>query len=150
MVDEAVSPDSGLNLPDNGVGRTVGPLTITLPADPAYLAIGRGQLRDWLTAVGLDAEFVADVLLAVGEATANATEHATVGATEPVNITVTAALEGDTLRLTVFDTGRWKPATVSSGHRGHGIHLMNALVDLVELTTATTGTTVSMTKKLAR
>lgn len=141
MVDEAVSPDSGVSLE---------PLTITLPADPAYLAVSRGQLRDWLTAAGLDPESVADVLLAVGEATANATEHATVGATEPVSVTVTAALEGDTLRLAVFDTGRWKPATVSTGHRGHGIHLMNALVDFVELTTTPAGTTVSMTKKLDR
>lgn len=142
MVDEALSPDPGISAP--------APLRVTLPADPASLAISRGQLRDWLTAVGLDAEATADVLLAVGEATANATEHAPVGATEPVNVTVTAAVEGDTLLLTVFDTGRWKPATVSSGHRGHGIHLMNALVDSVELTTSQAGTTVSMSKELAR
>lgn len=142
MVDEALSPDRGLNAP--------APLRITLPADPASLAISRGQLRDWLSAAGLDAEAIADVLLAVGEATANATEHATVGATEPVEVTVTAAFEGDTLLLTVFDTGRWKPATVSAGHRGHGIHLMNALVDSVELTTSQAGTTVSMIKELSR
>lgn len=142
MVDEALGPGSGLSAP--------APLHITLPADPASLAISRGQLRDWLRAAGLDAEDTADVLLAVGEATANATEHAPVGATEPVEVTVTAAFAGDTLRLTVFDTGRWKPATVSSGHRGHGIHLMNALVDSVELTTSQAGTTVSMIKELSR
>lgn len=150
MVDEAVSPDSGVSSPDNPRGPVPDPLSITLPADPSCLAISRGQLRDWLTAAALDAEAVADVLLAVGEATANATEHATVNAPEPVHITVTAALEGDMLRLTVFDTGRWKPAAVSAGHRGHGIHLMNALVDSVELTTSLAGTTVSMTKELSR
>lgn len=153
MVDEALSLGDCVSLPLNGSAggcRPPEPLTSTLPADPASLAICRNQLRNWLTAAGLDAESAADVLLAVGEATANATEHAVVGATGPVDITVTAELDGNLLRLTVLDTGRWKPATVSPGHRGHGLHLMTALVDSVELITTQAGTTVSMTKELPR
>jgi anti-sigma regulatory factor (Ser/Thr protein kinase) len=126
------------------------PLTITLPAHPASLAISRAKLREWLAAAGLSSESVADILLAVGEATANATEHAVLGATEPVEICLTAAIHGDVLELSVSDNGRWKPASASSGHRGHGMHLINALADTVELRTGAEGTTVSMTKELSR
>jgi anti-sigma regulatory factor (Ser/Thr protein kinase) len=126
------------------------PLSVTLPAHPDSLAVSRAQLREWLIAAGLDSESVADVLLAVGEATANATEHAVVGAAGPVAICMTAAMNGDVLALSVSDNGRWKPASVSSGHRGHGMHLINALVDTVELRTAMDGTAISMTKELSR
>jgi len=153
MVGEALSPDGGLCTPSGPeTAGTFGalPLTVTLPAHPDSLAVSRGQLREWLVAAGLDSESVADVLLAVGEATANATEHAVVGASAPVEICLTAALNGDVLQLSVSDNGRWKPASVSSGHRGHGMHLINALVDTVELRTGLEGTTVSMVKELSR
>ncbi len=124
------------------------PLTVTLAAHPAGLAVSRGQLRRWLAAAGVDAESSADILLAVGEATANATEHAVVGADHDVAITVTATITGSRLWLTVLDNGVWKPAPASSGHRGHGIPLINALVDSAELTTTPEGTTVEMVKEL--
>jgi anti-sigma regulatory factor (Ser/Thr protein kinase) len=124
------------------------PLTVTLAAQPAGLAVSRGQLRRWLVAAGVDTETAADVLLAVGEATANATEHAVVGVNREVAITVTATITGSRLRLTVSDDGVWKPAPASPGHRGHGIHLIHALVDSAELTTTPEGTTVAMVKEL--
>lgn len=124
------------------------PMSITMPASPPNLAVSRGLLREWLADAGVDPESCADVLLAVGEATANATEHSVLGADREVLLTVTAALDGDMLELTVSDDGRWKPAAVSQGHRGHGIHLINALVDSVDLTTTPAGTTVSMRKEL--
>lgn len=125
-----------------------GPMTITLPASPSNLAVSRGRLREWLAEAGVDAESKADVLLAVGEATANATEHAVGAAAHDVRLTVTAAFTGNLLQLSVSDDGRWKPPAASQGHRGHGIALMNALVDSVELTTDTGGTTVTMRKEL--
>lgn len=126
------------------------PLSVTLPAAPESLSVSRGKLRAWLAASGLDAETCADILLAVGEATANATEHAVVGASGPVAITMDARFEPGALLLSVSDNGQWKPASSSNGHRGHGIHLMNALVNSVELTTAPQGTTVTMVKDLPR
>ena len=48
----------------------------TLPASPERLAGLRRQLRGWLAAVGADDDAAADVLLACGEAAANAVEHA--------------------------------------------------------------------------
>jgi len=124
------------------------PLTITLAAEPASLAVSRGRLRRWLASAGVDTEVGADVLLAVGEATANATEHAVLGANRDVIITVTAALSSRCLRLAVSDNGVWKSVTGLPGHRGHGIRLINALVDSAELVTTAEGTTVEMVKEL--
>lgn len=126
------------------------PLSITLPADPRSLAVSRGRLREWLNSSGLDPETCADVLLAVGEATANATEHAVVGATGDVQISLDACFEPDALLVSVSDNGLWKPAAESPGHRGHGIHLMNALMNSVQLTKTQQGTTVTMVKEVPR
>lgn len=124
------------------------PITVTLPALPDNLAVVRGRLRQWLAQAGVDPESCADVLLAVGEATANAVEHAVIGADHPVTLAVTAARSGNLLLLTVSDDGRWKPVTEPQGYRGHGMHLINALVDSVELTATAGGTTVQMLKEL--
>lgn len=124
------------------------PMTITLPAVPDSLAVVRGRLREWLAQAGVDPEFSADVLLAVGEASANAVEHSVVGTEHPVTMDVRAALCGNMLVLTVSDNGRWKPSTEPQRYRGHGMHLINALVDSVELTATAGGTTVQMLKEL--
>ena len=155
---ESMHPDQ---VADEVIGRLAGPgvaavlyrhppepLTVTHSAHPSGLAVSRGRLRRWLATAGVDPETSADVLLAAGEATANATEHAVVGTTRDVTITVTAAVTGGRLRLTVSDDGVWKPPPASSGHRGHGVHLINALVDRAELTTTPEGTTVAMVKDL--
>ncbi len=126
------------------------PLSITMPADQSALAVSRGLLREWLSVAGLDVEAAADVLLAVGEATANSTEHSVLAAPGPVEITLDARFSGSALRLTVSDNGCWKTAAASSRHRGHGMLLMKALVDSVELSTGPQGTTVAMVKELPR
>jgi anti-sigma regulatory factor (Ser/Thr protein kinase) len=130
------------------------PLTVTLPALPGSLAVVRARLREWLAQARLDPESCADVLLAVGEATANAVEHSVVGADRPVLMDVRATLCGNLLALTVSDNGRWKDNgsrrsdAESRAFRGHGMHLINALVDSVELTANADGTTVQMLKEL--
>lgn len=124
------------------------PITLTLPAVPANLAVFRERLREWLSRVGVGPEASADVLLAIGEATANAAEHSVVGSEGPVTLSVSVAMTGNRLSLRVSDDGRWKPAAVARGYRGHGMHLINALVDSVELTATPDGTTVDMTKEL--
>lgn len=126
------------------------PLEMTVPAAPANLATVRNQLRHWLAFTGVDAETAADSLLAVGEAASNATEHSVVGTRHAVDLTVSAAVDGDRLRFTVADNGCWKPPPNAPGHRGHGIRLINALVDDAELMTDEQGTTVEMVKDLRR
>lgn len=124
-----------------------GPMSVTVPADPASLAVIRSELRHWLAVAGVDSETAADTLLAVGEAASNATEHSVLGADHDVELTVDAVVSGDRLLFTVADNGRWKPPPESPGHRGHGIRLINALVDDADLVTGAQGTTVQMIKE---
>lgn len=131
------------------------PLTVTVEAVPANLAVLRDRLLDWLASVDVGPETTADVMLAVGEATANAAEHARTGAVPTVQMTVHAEVDGHGLNLVVSDngrwkdSGRWKSATAAPGHRGHGLRLIEALVDSHEVTTTEDGTTVTMRKELA-
>lgn len=125
-----------------------GPLQLTLPARPASLAVIRGRLRRWLALAGVDPETSADALLAVGEATANATEHSAAGVSHEVELTVHAAIAGERLRFIVSDNGCWKPARSFPRHRGHGIKLIEALVDAADFTTGERGTTVEMLKEV--
>lgn len=122
-------------------------MSVTVPADPASLAVIRSELRHWLAVAGVDSETAADTLLAVGEAASNATEHSVLGADHDVELTVDAVVSGDRLLFTVADNGRWKPPPESPGHRGHGIRLINALVDDADLVTGAQGTTVQMIKE---
>jgi PAS domain S-box-containing protein len=123
-------------------------LTLRSPARPASLALIRDRLRRWLPAAAINADTAEEVLLAVGEAAANATEHATQDATHQVELTVTARLTKAGLALTVADDGHWHEPSASQANRGHGIALMNALVDTVEITATGHGTTVDMLKEL--
>lgn len=123
-------------------------LTLRSPARPASLAIIRERLRRWLPAAAINADIAEEVLLAVGEAAANATEHSTRDATHQVELTVTAQLTHAGLAVTVADDGHWREPCASEDHRGHGIALMNTLVDVVEIKSSGHGTTVDMLKEL--
>ncbi|HZQ31678.1 MAG TPA: SpoIIE family protein phosphatase [Mycobacterium sp.] len=123
-------------------------LTLRSPARPASLATIRAHLRRWLPAAAVSTDTAEEVLLAVGEAAANATEHATRGVAHDVELTVTAQLTKRGLALAVTDDGQWHQSSRATADRGHGIALMNALVDSVEITATGQGTTVEMLKEL--
>jgi len=130
--------------------RGPAPLRIRLPAIPASLAVVRTHLRTWLPTAAVNAPSAADVLLAVGEAAANAVEHAVRGAGRDVVLEVTARATATGLALTVEDNGRWHtpPSLSARGQRGYGSRLMSALVDTVTITPTPRGTTVEMHKEL--
>lgn len=136
------------NVPGAGA-QSPPPLQIRLPAIPASLGVVRDHLRSWLPAASVTPAVAAEVLLAVGEATANAVEHAVRGAAHAVELEVTARATDTGLTLTVKDNGRWhtSPPNVR-GRRGHGSKLMRALVDTVTITPTPHGTTVEMRKEL--
>ncbi len=123
-------------------------LSMRSPAEPATLATIRDRLRRWLPAAAINPDTAEEVLLAVGEAAANATEHARKDVKHPVELTVTARLTKAGLSLTVADDGLWAEPSTSEANRGHGIALMHALVDAVEITANSHGTTVDMLKEL--
>ena len=119
----------------------------TLPASPEKLAGLRRELRGWLATVGTDDDTAADVLLACGEAAANAVEHAFPD--EPGELTVELRLSaGRGLTLRVADTGRWRRVP-APGDRGRGLPLMHAVMDSVRVEPGEGGTVVTMRRRLA-
>jgi PAS domain S-box-containing protein len=135
------------------------PLTVQVSADdPSCLALLRAKLRLWLPAAGIGRREAGDIMIAAGEATANAVEHATAdrrAGSAPVQITFTARAAHTMIQLTVADTGSWRPPPAdreqpAPGTRGHGIIFMHALMDDVTIDPSAHGTTVTLTKDLKR
>jgi serine phosphatase RsbU (regulator of sigma subunit)/anti-sigma regulatory factor (Ser/Thr protein kinase) len=133
------------------------PLNVQVLADdPSRVAWLRATLRQWLPAAGVGSREATDILIAAGEATANAYEHATAGrpaGAAPVQITLTARATHTAVQLTVSDTGSWQlpppdREQAAPGTRGHGIIFMHALMDDVTIDPSPHGTTVNMTKDL--
>ena len=129
--------------------RRPGPLELRFPADLDQFAPVRASLRQWLGRCDLSVRTAQDVLVAAGEACANAFEHGS-GAAAGQQISLTAAVTATDLYLTVSDSGRWKDSDPVAGrYRGHGIPLMRALMSQVTITTTDGGTTVHMRLRIA-
>ena len=133
------------------------PLTVQVSADdPSCLALLRARLRQWLPAAGISPGPATDIMIAAGEAAANAFEHATAGRpadAAPVQIALTARAAHTAVQLTVADTGSWQSPPAdreqpAPGTRGHGVIFMHALMDDVTIDPSAHGTTVTMTKDL--
>jgi PAS domain S-box-containing protein len=122
------------------------PLDIKVPAEPSYLAETRAALKDWLHMAGVDADQSLKVLIAAGEALANAIEHGHRNTKGFVRLRATAL--ADRLHVTVADAGSWKTPVVAA-HRGRGISLMRALMQDVSIHPLDDGTTVHMQAKIA-
>ena len=129
--------------------RQPAPLDLDFPADVAQLAGSRTALRGWLDSAGVPADQALDILIAAGEALANAIEHG--HRDDPGGrVRLRAVATADQLHLTVIDSGSWKtPDEVPPPHRGRGIALMRALMQDVSIESAPTGTTVHMNARIA-
>jgi anti-sigma regulatory factor (Ser/Thr protein kinase) len=127
--------------------RQPGPLEVELPAEASHLASTRAALKGWLSAAGVDADQTLKVLIATGEALANAIEHGHRLPT-PGTISLRATALADRVHVTVVDAGTWKPP-VAAAHRGRGIALMRALMQDVTIQSRATGTTVHMYSRIA-
>ncbi len=125
--------------------RHPAPLEMTFRAEPGQLHGARNALRTWLGQCGLSTTLAQGVLLAVGEACANAIEHAYRDEVrQHVRVRVESA--GDTgLLVTVADTGTWKtPIADPAAKRGRGTAIMQTMMDEVAILPDPTGTTVTM------
>ena len=125
--------------------RHPAPLDLVFPAEADRLATVRQALREWLAACGLKPLTVQNILVAAGEACANAVEH---GYRDdpggPVRLQAEATAEN--IRLTVTDSGVWKqPDSEAGSLRGRGLVLMRAMMSRVAITPGTDGgTTVTL------
>jgi PAS domain S-box-containing protein len=124
-----------------------GPLELDLPADPVRLRALRRAVHAWGADTGLRAELVDDLLLAVGEAAANAVEHAYPPG-RPGRVAIRLAVEAGTVAATVRDEGTWRPPPPDPGFRGRGLQMIRGLGDDVSVDPGPVGTTVRFRLRL--
>jgi anti-sigma regulatory factor (Ser/Thr protein kinase) len=119
-------------------------LRLRLPAEPDVLAQLRQALRRWLRSHGAHAEDVAAITLAVGEAAANAIEHAY--APGRAIFEIEAMHASGTVTLSVRDTGRWRRPRGTQ--RGRGLMMIEKSVDELDVRVTASGTEVLMRRRL--
>ncbi|WP_127502704.1 SpoIIE family protein phosphatase [Actinoplanes solisilvae] len=130
--------------------RHPGPLELDFPAEATRLAPLRTSLRTWLARCGVDPTTTQNVLVAVGEACANAIEHGHRQLPGGL-IRLRAAATAHDLHMTITDSGIWKtPQPAANPHRGRGFTLMRALMSEVTVTTGAAGTIVGLQARIPR
>ena len=120
-----------------------------LPAAFTEMAAARERLRRWLEHAVPDPAAAAKILLATGEALANAIEH---GSDRDPDRTVTIeAFAAAGVTVTIGDTGHWTEDTTASpgAARGRGLALVNGLADHVQTTRTQLGTRLTISWDLA-
>src|SRR5918997_647330 len=122
----------------------IGPLHLVKPALPWSLRDIRLAVRHWLSAVGAAPRTIADLLIAVGEASTNAVEHAY--GPDGGTVTVHLELQLPNVLATVRDTGRWRPPR--GADRGRGTLFMRNCSDDLRIDHGSTGTTVVIRRHL--
>ena len=126
------------------------PLDVVFAAESGQLAPVRDRLRSWLSNCDIGTKTAQDVLVAAGEACANAIEHGH-RHLPGQQIRLRAVSTANQLRLTITDTGRWRTSQPGDrAHRGHGIALMRALMQQVTIEPGPAGTTVDMYMRITR
>ncbi|OBI67392.1 SpoIIE family protein phosphatase [Mycobacterium sp. E796] len=117
-----------------------------LPAVPAQIPVARRQLRGWLDSIAAAPHREEDILLAAGEAVTNAIEHGS-RCEARRTVSVEAFLHGETVAVTVSDTGSWvgdSSVSLRSRRRGRGLTLIGGLADRVATVRTPGGTRVTL------
>ncbi|HEX2050780.1 MAG TPA: SpoIIE family protein phosphatase [Actinomycetota bacterium] len=135
-------------VPDDTLGEPSRELV--LPNDPARMAELRAFAAAFLADVRAPVETSTEILMAVGEAAANACRHGR-RADGRSEVRVRCALDGTSVVVTVADDGPgFDPAEVEARPRdryaagGRGLYLMRELMDEVDVAPSPDGTTVTM------
>jgi GAF domain-containing protein len=106
---------------DDVAGYLPAPLHGEIPALPEQLGVLRRAVAAWTESNGLSDDSSYDLQLALGEAVANAVEHAyrdRPAGTVTYDLALTGGRE---LRVRVSDQGEWRPPPADPGHRGRGL-----------------------------
>ena len=114
---------------------------ITFSAVPIAAPYVRASLGRYLGEHGVDSDRTFSVIASVGEAVANAVEHAYNGI--PGTVRLRVRVEESAIRVQIEDSGKWRGLRVRE-ERGRGIPMMRALMDRVEIRTDKTSTQIRM------
>ena len=115
-------------------------IDLSAPARAETSPLFRAALREFLARTPLSLERSGDVVLAVGEATANAIEHAYRGARGTIRLRAMATQAR--VIVEIQDCGRWHIG--SSADRGRGLGIIRALVDHASIESTSAGTSVRL------
>jgi anti-sigma regulatory factor (Ser/Thr protein kinase) len=118
---------------------------LALTAEPESLVYMRRVVGRWLRVAGADDAETYEILVACGEACANAVAHA-YQAGEASTYAVEARRRSGAIALEIRDFGRWREPRVDS--QGRGLRLISQLVDELEIDRTATGTVVRMRRVL--
>jgi serine phosphatase RsbU (regulator of sigma subunit)/anti-sigma regulatory factor (Ser/Thr protein kinase)/transcriptional regulator with GAF, ATPase, and Fis domain len=128
--------------------RHPAPLELKFPAHVSQLAPTRTALRSWLSRARVGPDQTMDVLVAAGEAVANAIEHGHRHTSEG-RISLDATVLVNQVHVTITDMGSWKPPQPArDSYRGRGIALMRGLMHDVSVIAGTAGTTVQLSARI--
>lgn len=118
------------------------PSVIHFSAVPLVAPIARSFLHRFCDEYGLTNSQRFSLITAVGEAVANAVEHAYRGE-PPGQVILRTNVDDDTISVEVEDHGRWRPF-MRREERGRGIVLMHELMDHVRITSAQNKTILTL------
>jgi serine/threonine-protein kinase RsbW len=100
-------------------------------------------MRRFIDSLDVAGDVAYAMLLASGEAVANAVEHAYAGAAEPGELAVRARSDGAEVEVVIEDFGRWS-RVASDPERGRGLALMRELASAASVERASSGTIVRL------
>ncbi len=121
-------------------------LALHMPAKRESLVGTRRRLRSWLRDQGVGGEDLIDIILAAGEALANAVEHA-FDPGEAGRYELHASCEDGVVTIVVADDGAWRPPKADTT-RGRGLPIVRSTMDEMVLSHEDPGTRLTMTRVL--
>jgi anti-sigma regulatory factor (Ser/Thr protein kinase) len=117
-------------------------LSFRLPTRPGVLRPLRATIRRWLGEAGATEQESFEIVVAVGEACANAVQHA--GSASP-EFEFEGSID-DQVRIVIRDNGVWRDPSPSIG--GRGIAIMRQFMDEAEVRRGPHGTEVILQRSL--
>ena len=128
------------------LSRTAPAPCYVFSAVPIAASLARAIVNTEMEALDIEPERRFGIAVAVGEAIANAIEHAYRG-DSPGMIRLELSTDDRQFVLTIEDFGRWRPF-VRSEERGRGIKLMHAFMDGVQIRSTRDSTRIILKTKL--